>query len=112
MAPTDPDRRSRLDRMLGAFADVHAGEGLTALLLAANVCLILMAYYVLQPVREALILGGGSAELKSYMSALQVVLLAIVVPAYGRLVARLPRMRLINVVTAIFAGCLVAFFAA
>jgi ATP:ADP antiporter, AAA family len=112
MATTDPNRRSRLDRLLGAFTDVHAGEGTTALLLAANVCLILMAYYVLKPVREALILGGGSAELKSYMSALQVGLLAVVVPAYGRLVSRLPRMRLINVVTAIFAGCLVAFFLA
>ena len=64
-----------------------AGEGTTALLLALNVFLILMAYYVLKPVREALILGGGSAELKTYMSAAQVVVLAFVVPLYGRLVA-------------------------
>ena len=106
------DNRTRLERWLGAFADVHPGEGPTSLLLALNVFLILMAYYVLKPVREALILGGGSAELKSYMSALQVVLLAFVVPAYGRLVSRLPRMRLINVVTGLFAACLVAFFAA
>jgi AAA family ATP:ADP antiporter len=63
-------------------------------------------------VREALILGGGSAELKSYMSAFQVVLLMLVVPAYGRLVSRLPRMRLINVVTGVFVACLVAFFLA
>ena len=98
MATTDPDRRSRLDRLLGAFTDVHPVEGTTALLLAANVCLILMAYYVLKPVREALILGGGSAELKSYMSALQVGLLAVVVPAYGRLVSRLPRMRLLWII--------------
>src|SRR6187401_1470495 len=104
--------RSRLDRMLGVFADVHAGEGVNALLLALNVFLILMAYYVLKPVREALILGGGSAELKSYMSALQVVVLAVLVPAYGRLVAKLPRMRLINVVTGLFAACLLAFYTA
>ena len=106
------ERRSRLERVLGAFTEVHAGEGATALLLALNVFLILMAYYVLKPVREALILGSGSAELKSYMSAFQVGLLALVVPAYGRLVARLPRMRLINVVTGIFVGCLAAFFVA
>jgi AAA family ATP:ADP antiporter len=105
-------QRTRVERWLGTFADVRAGEGATALLLALNVFLILMAYYVLKPVREALILGGGSAELKSYMSGLQVVLLAIVVPAYGRLVVRLPRMRLINVVTAAFVGCLLAFFGA
>ena len=70
-----------LDRFLRAFADVQPGEGRTALLLALNVFLILMAYYVLKVVREALILGEGSAELKSYMSAGQVVVLAVAVPA-------------------------------
>ena len=41
----------RFDRMLRVFADVRPGEGLTAVLLAANVFLILLAYYVLKPVR-------------------------------------------------------------
>ena len=36
---TDP----RLDRFLGIFTDVHAAKGCTALLLALNVFLILMA---------------------------------------------------------------------
>ena len=112
MTTEHPDNRSRLERWLGTFADVHAGEGPTSLLLALNVFLILMAYYVLKPVREALILGGGSAELKSYMSAFQVVLLAFLVPGYGRLVSTLSRMRLINVVTGLFAACLLAFYAA
>jgi ATP:ADP antiporter, AAA family len=103
--------RPRLDRFLGLFADVHPGEGRMALLLALNVFLILMAYYVLKVVREALILGEGSAELKTYMSAGQVVVLAVAVPLYGRLVARVSRMRLINVVTAFFVGCLLLFYA-
>jgi ATP:ADP antiporter, AAA family len=102
--------RSGLERFLGLFTDVHAGEGTTALLLSLNIFLILMAYYVLKPVREALILGEGSAELKTYMSAAQVVMLAIVVPYYGRLVARLARMRLINIVTAFFLSCLFLFY--
>src|SRR5262245_18566257 len=102
--------RSRLDRMLGVFADVHGGEGITALLLSLNIFLILMAYYVLKPVREALILGEGSAELKSYMSAGQVVLLAFIVPLYSRLVARFVRIRLINVVTVFFVSCLLLFY--
>jgi ATP:ADP antiporter, AAA family len=106
-----PDsKHSALDRALGVFADVHPGEGLTAVLLSLNIFLILMAYYVLKPVREALILGEGSAELKSYMSAGQVVLLAFVVPLYGSLVARFVRIRLINVVTAFFVSCLVLFY--
>ena len=107
---TKRDARSGLDRFLGIFADVKPGEGYVALLLALNVFLILMAYYVLKPVREALILGQGSAELKTYMSAGQVVVLAFVVPYYGRLVARFERMRLINLVTAFFIACLVAFY--
>jgi AAA family ATP:ADP antiporter len=102
--------RSGLERFLGLFTDVHAGEGTTALLLSLNIFLILMAYYVLKPVREALILGEGSAELKTYMSAAQVVLLAFVVPYYGRLVARFARMRLINVVTVFFLSCLFLFY--
>ena len=83
MATPESNHRSSLDRFLGIFADVHSGEGLTALLLALNVFLILMAYYILKPVREALILGEGSAELKTYMSAGQVVVLAFVVPLYA-----------------------------
>jgi AAA family ATP:ADP antiporter len=46
-----------IDRALSVFADVHAGEGDTALLLMVNVFLLLTAYYIIKPVREALILG-------------------------------------------------------
>jgi AAA family ATP:ADP antiporter len=106
----NPSERTSLERFLGTFTEVRAGEGTTALLLALSVFLLLMAYYVLKPVREALILGEGSAELKTYMSAGQVGLLALVVPLYGRLVARFPRMRLINVVTVFFTSCLLLFY--
>ena len=61
-----------LEKFLNLFTEVRPGEATTALLLALNVFLILMAYYVLKPVREALILGEGSAELKSYLAAGQV----------------------------------------
>ena len=80
------------------------------MLLGLNVFLILMAYYILKTVREALILGEGTAEIKSYLSAGQVVLLAFVVPFYGRLVSRFPRMRLINIVTVFFVLCPLAFY--
>ena len=108
--PNSESPGSPLDRLLRVFTDVKAGEGGTALLLSLNIFLILMAYYVLKPVREALILGGGSAELKTYMSAAQVAVLAVVVPYYGRLVDRMDRRRLINVVTMFFVACLVVFY--
>jgi ATP:ADP antiporter, AAA family len=113
IAPTAPPPRGPLDRFLRLFADVHEGEGGQVLLLAFNVFLILTAYYVMKPVREALILAQpGGAEIKSYSMALQAVLLAIIVPAYGALATRLPRRRLINVVTAFFIACLPLFYLA
>ena len=110
MAKDIPTETRGLDRFLRLFADVRPGEGGTAVLLALNIFLLLTAYYVLKPVREALILGQGSAELKSYMSAGMVGVLAVVVPLYARLASRVSRRHLINIVTAIFAGCLVVFY--
>src|SRR4029450_1611373 len=107
---TEPERASGIERFLNLFTEVRAGEARTALLLALNVFLILMSYYMLKTVREALILSEGSAELKSYLSAGQVVVLAFVVPFYGRLVARFPRMKLINIVTIFFVMCPPVFY--
>ena len=107
---TEQPRPSPVERFLNLFTVVRPGEAKTALLLALNVFLILMAYYVLKTVREALILGEGTAELKSYLSAGQVAVLALVIPYYGRLVARFPRMTLINVVTVFFVICPPVFY--
>src|SRR5262245_32062079 len=107
---TEPTAVRPLDRFLRLFTEVKTGESTTAILLALNIFLILMAYYVLKPVREALILSEASAELKPYMSAAQVGLLAFVVPAYGRLVAEMNRRRLINTVNAFFIACLGVFY--
>jgi AAA family ATP:ADP antiporter len=98
------------DRILGVFTDVREGESTSALLLALNVFLLLWAYYVIKPVREALILSGGGAEVKSYTAAGQAILLLALVPAYGALADRLPRRKLLNVVTGFFVSCLVAFY--
>src|SRR3954451_14472464 len=100
-----------IDRALRLFADVRAGEGLTAVLLASNVFLLFCSYYVIKPIREALILSGGGAEVKSYAAAGQALLLLVLVPAYGALADRLPRRALLNAVTAFFVGCLVVFYA-
>ena len=107
-APAPP--RSPLDRFLGLFADVRPGEGLTAVLLMLNVCTLLCCYYIIKPVREALILGGESAEVKSYASAVMAVALIGLVPAYGKLASRVDRMRLISVVSVIFVINLVMFY--
>ncbi len=86
--------KNPLERLLGLFADVRSGEGATVLLLALNVFLLLLAYYIIKPVREALILAGGGAEVKSYAAAGQAILLLGAVPLYAALASRLPRRRL------------------
>ncbi|MGD8395230.1 MAG: Npt1/Npt2 family nucleotide transporter [Candidatus Eiseniibacteriota bacterium] len=106
----DAGRKGWLERLLGLFTEVRAGEGGTALLLTLNVFLLLSAYYVIKPVREALILAGGGAEVKSYASVGQVLLLWLAVPLYARLASRMSRRRLINAVTSFFIACLVAFY--
>jgi ATP:ADP antiporter, AAA family len=109
-ATARPAREQPLDRLLRLFSDVRAGEGGTAVLLLVNVFLLLTAYYVIKPVRDALILAESGAELKSYASAGQAILLLGLVPLYGFLAAKFPRRRLINTVTVFFTGCLVAFY--
>jgi ATP:ADP antiporter, AAA family len=104
------DRAGPLDRTLRLFADVRAGEGGTLVLLSVNVFLLLAAYYCIKPVREALILSGEGAEVKSYAAAGQALLLLGLVPAYGLLADRLPRRGLLNAVTAFFVVCLIGFY--
>jgi len=104
-------RGSVLDRFLRLFSDVRPGESGTALLLALNVFILLTSYYILKTVREPLILDAPhGAEAKSYSAAGQAMLLVVLVPLYGTIARRVPRRRLINVITAFFTCCLVTFF--
>ncbi len=86
---------------------------MTVLLLTLNVFLLLSAYYVIKPVREALILALSSgAEYKSYMSGAIALLLFVLVPLYGKLVDRLPRLKLVIGILLAFAAQLLLFSAA
>ena len=104
-------KRSLSERLLGMFAEVRSGEGPTALLLTLNVFLLLTCYYLLKTAREPLILASG-AEVKSYSSAGQSLLLIPGTYVYGKVAERVGRMRLIATVTLFFASNLVLFFIA
>ncbi|HWO02980.1 MAG TPA: Npt1/Npt2 family nucleotide transporter [Blastocatellia bacterium] len=101
---------SALDRFLGIFGDVRAGEGTTVLLMSLNIFLLLVGYYVLKTVREPLILMAGGAELKSYAAAAQALTLIAYVPIYGWVASRLPRQRFLMAVILFFVGCIQFFF--
>src|SRR5262245_34230236 len=105
-------RQNVLERALSAFADVRAGEGTSTILLTVNVFLLLAGYSVMKPARDGLILTEGGAEVASYSAAAQGLLLAAVVPLYGWLGTRVPRIKLIAIVMTFFAATLVAFYAA
>src|SRR5678816_1064680 len=92
--PTPSAARSRLDRALSLFTEVRPGEGATALLMLANIFLLLVCYSVVKTVREPLILLGGGAEVRSYTAAGQALLLMGLVPLYAWLATRVDRGRL------------------
>jgi AAA family ATP:ADP antiporter len=107
-----PPRRSLLDRCLSPFSEVRDGEGAGALLLAANVFLLLGTYYILKTIREPLILGEpGGAEMKSYAAIPQTALFLVLLPLYGMIASRCNRMRLIAALTGFFVLNLATFFA-
>lgn len=99
------------DRLLSLFTKVNPGEAAGALLMASNIFVLLGTYYLLKTVREALILTEGGAEVKSYSSAGQALLLLAVVPAFGALASRVSRVQLIALVTIFFTFNLALFAA-
>ena len=107
--------RSVGERILGLFTDVRAGEGTTALLMFANIFLILCAYYFVKPMREGWIaiadIGGISkVEVKAYSSFAQSLLLLFLVGWYGRLASRWTRVVLITRATLFCIFILVVFW--
>jgi AAA family ATP:ADP antiporter len=113
MADTDSARPRRgIERVLAPIADIRSEEVPTALLMTLLMFLLLAAYYMLKTTREAFILTQGGAEVKSYSSAGQAVLLLFIVPAYSAFASRVNRVRLVTWVTLFFASNLVLFILA
>jgi AAA family ATP:ADP antiporter len=111
MQDAEPEARSLPwpDRLLRPFADVRAGEAVTALVLAATIFLLLTAYYLLKVIREPLILLGGGAEVKAYAAAGQALLLIPVLRAHGAIARRVNRLTLIAIVLLFVASNLLVF---
>jgi AAA family ATP:ADP antiporter len=98
-------------RFLRLFADIRHGEAPKALLLALNVFLLLLAYYILKPLREALLLVDQKApQVKSYLSGAQAILFVFVIKAFSRLASKVPRHVLITWTTSFFISNLVIFY--
>jgi ATP:ADP antiporter, AAA family len=101
-----------IERVLSPVAEVRRQEAASVLLMTLLIFLLLAAYYLLKTAREMLILTEGGAEIKSYSSAGQALLLLALVPMYGAFASRVNRVRLVTTVTLFFAAHLVLFIAA
>ena len=106
---------SVLERGLRLFTDVRSGEGLTGIVMFADVFLILCAYYFVKALRDGWIAvsevaGLSQVELKAYTSFAQSLLLCGIVAIYARLSARWPRRTLITRVTLVCISNLVLFW--
>lgn len=110
-----PERSGPLNKAgyaaLRLFADIRPGEAAKAFLLSLNVFLLLVAYYILKPIREALLLVDKNAPVvKSGLSGVQAVLFVFVIIGFSKLTSRLPRHRFITWTTLFFISNLCLFF--
>ncbi len=105
------DRYNLFYRFLRLFADIRTGEAPKAFLLALNIFLLLLAYYILKPLREALLLvDKDSPAVKSYLSGAQAILFILVIKGFSRLSSRVPRHILITWTTLFFISNIVIFY--
>jgi len=111
-----PKETGVLYRLLRLFTVVRPGEAGPALILLANIFLVLAAYYFVKPVRESWLavseVGGLSKiEVKAYTSFAQALVLMMLIPLYAKLAARWPRRHLIGRVGLFFLATLVVLWA-
>ena len=106
----ETEQLTAVERLLTLFTRVHPGEGRCVLLLCLQAFTLMIAYYLIRPVREALILTEGTAELRSYAVGIQALLLIVLIPAYGLLLRHVPSRRVYGLVNGFFALNLVFFF--
>jgi AAA family ATP:ADP antiporter len=110
--PPDQAPKTWAQRLLAPIADVRRDEVASVLVMTLIMFLILAAYYMIKTAREVFILGEGGAEVKSYSSAGQAILLLFLVPAYGAFASRVNRMQLVQWVTLFFVSHLGLFLLA
>jgi AAA family ATP:ADP antiporter len=101
-----------IERVLAPIAEVHHDEVASVLLMTMVMLLVLGSYYLLKTAREVFILSESGAEVKSYSSAGQALLLLVAVPVYGAFASRVNRVQLVQWVTLFFASHVLLFLAA
>ncbi|MBC7982735.1 MAG: MFS transporter [Candidatus Obscuribacterales bacterium] len=87
---------------------VNRAERLTLALSFAYFLLLLASYYLLRPVRDGLISGLGTDQVK-FLSVVVLISMLAITPLYGALMARFPRAKLLPAIYAFFVVNLLVF---
>ena len=105
------DRGSHFKRLLGRFIAVEPIE-IEALAWAwLYIFAILMSYYIMRPIRDAMGIAGGVKNLPWLFTGTLVAMIVLNVP-FGALVRALPRVQFISITYRFFALNILAFAAA
>jgi AAA family ATP:ADP antiporter len=99
----------RITRTLQRFFDVRDHEVRALLLSAAYFFCMLLAYYVLRPIRDEAAVAGGVRNLP-WMFTGTLVLMLLVNPPFAALVVRFSRVRFVSITYRFFMLNLVVFF--
>lgn len=97
-------------RLLSLVTRVDRHELNGTLKLTVRIFLVMLAYYLLKPTREALVLSDGGAELRSYAVGAQAALLLLILPVYAYFSHRHVGERLFIGVTLFFVSNLFVFY--
>lgn len=97
------------ERCLKLSSRIEPGDGRRVAAVGLLALVLMTAYYLLRPVREALILTEGSAELRSYAGGVQALLLVAFIPLYGALVRRVGARHVLRTLAMLAALQLVLF---
>ena len=106
---SDAQKLTRFERLLALLTSVQPGEGRCIAALGLQAAALMAAYYLIRPVREALILTEGSAALRSYAVGAQALLLMLIIPVYSALLRHVDTSQVFQRVNAFFAVNLVMF---
>lgn len=93
---------------MSALPNDTARAGTAPLLSALAFFFVMTSYYIIRPVRDQLSGAVGSPSLPLFYGAVFVVMM-LMTPAFGAMVARFARRRLLGLSYAFFIVCLVAF---
>ena len=102
-----PDHR--LAALLTRAVKLRSGEMPALLWSFAYFFALLCSYYILRPLREEMGIAGGVENLQWLFTGTFLAML-VAVPAFGALVARLPRRRFVPLVYHFFAVNLLVFY--